>query len=183
VLIDGKNLKSLQLENYRQKVGYVGQEPILFNTTIRENIKFGNQKATDGEIISALKKARAYDFVSEKKEGLDLQVGTSGGQLSGGQKQRIAIARAFVKNPKILLFDEATSALDKQNEAKVQEAIDGIREELGHVTTIVIAHRLTTIINADKILVMKDGLIIEEGNHHTLLAEYPNGTYAKFFNE
>jgi ATP-binding cassette subfamily B (MDR/TAP) protein 1 len=99
--------------------------------------------------------------------------------LSGGQKQRIAIARAFIKNPKVLIFDEATSALDKKNEADVQKAIDNIRRELGSVTTIVIAHRLSTIRNADNILVMKKGKIIEIGNHDTLLRNYPNGTYAK----
>mmetsp|Transcript_9354 Transcript_9354/g.14181 ORF Transcript_9354/g.14181 Transcript_9354/m.14181 type:complete len:115 (-) Transcript_9354:2505-2849(-) len=110
-------------------------------------------------------------------------VGAQGGQLSGGQKQRLAIARAFVKQPKVLLFDEATSALDKKNEAKVQEAIDNIRVELGEVTTIVIAHRLTTIINADKILVMKKGLIVETGTHQSLLTDHPDGTYSKFFKQ
>jgi len=183
VMIDGNDLKRVNLQDFRKHVGYVGQEPVLFNTTIRENIKFGKEDASEKEIIEALKKARAYDFISQKKEGIDLMVGQAGGQLSGGQKQRVAIARAFVKNPRVLLFDEATSALDKKNEEKVQEAIDNIRVELGEVTTIVIAHRLTSIINSDKILVMKEGVIVEEGNHQSLLEDYPNGVYATFFKE
>ena len=114
------------------------------------------------------------------KDGINVNVGTSGSQLSGGQKQRIAIARAFIKKPKILLFDEATSALDKKNEKLVQEAIDRIRQSLGAVTTIVIAHRLSTIKGSDNILVMKHGELKEQGNHDALLENYPDGIYAKF---
>ncbi len=116
-------------------------------------------------------------------EGINTNVGTSGGQLSGGQKQRIAIARSFIKKPKILLLDEATSALDKKNEQEVQNAIDQIRQDLGSVTTIVIAHRLSTIRHADNIIVMNKGKIMEQGNHDALLKNYPSGLYAKFVSE
>lgn len=111
--------------------------------------------------------------------GINLSAGQAGGQLSGGQKQRIAIARAFIKRPRILIFDEATSALDKKNEADVQKSIDQIRKDLGEVTTVVIAHRLSTIKQADEILVMKKGKIVEIGNHDSLLKNYPDGTYAQ----
>ncbi len=116
-------------------------------------------------------------------EGINTNVGNAGGQLSGGQKQRIAIARAFIKIPKILLLDEATSALDKKNEREVQGAIDQIRKDLGSITTIVIAHRLSTIRHADNIIVMQKGKIIEQGNHNQLLQTYPDGLYAKFVKE
>lgn len=165
VLIDGVNIKELQLREYRQRVGYVGQEPVLFNTSIKENIKMGMPSATDEEIISALKKSNAWEFIEGRNEGIDLHVGAAGGQISGGQKQRVAIARAFIKQPRILIFDEATSALDKKNEAEVQASIDNIRRELGAVTTVVIAHRLSTIRNADKIIVLRKGKLTEEGNH------------------
>lgn len=117
------------------------------------------------------------------EQGINTNVGNAGGQLSGGQKQRIAIARAFIKKPKILLLDEATSALDKKNEQEVQAAIDNIRKDLGSITTIVIAHRLSTIRNADNIICMQKGKIIEQGNHEQLMTNYPNGLYAKFVRE
>jgi ATP-binding cassette subfamily B (MDR/TAP) protein 1 len=145
------------LREYRQKVGYVGQEPVLFNTTIKQNIKFGCPDVTDEQIKTALRKSNALEFIEKRAEGIDLHVGAAGGQISGGQKQRVAIARAFIKGPKILIFDEATSALDKKNEAEVQASIDAIRKELGAVTTVVIAHRLSTIRNADRIIVLKKG--------------------------
>ena len=117
------------------------------------------------------------------KDGIHTNVGNAGGQLSGGQKQRIAIARAFIKKPKILLLDEATSALDKRNEKEVQNAIDKIRQELGSATTIVIAHRLSTIRNADNIIVLQQGRIIEQGKHDEILSNYPQGLYSKFVKE
>ncbi len=117
------------------------------------------------------------------ENGIYTNVGNAGGQLSGGQKQRIAIARAFIKHPKILLLDEATSALDKKNEKEVQAAIDQIRQGLGSITTVVIAHRLSTIRHADNIIVMQKGKIIEQGNHEFLLSHYPNGLYSKFVKE
>jgi ATP-binding cassette subfamily B (MDR/TAP) protein 1 len=144
---------------------------VLFNTSIKENLLFGNPDATDEEIIEALKSSNAWSFIEKKmgKDGIHTNVGQAGGQLSGGQKQRIAIARAFIKKPKILLLDEATSALDKKNEKNVQAAIDQIRESLGAITTIVIAHRLSTIRDADNIVVLKNGVLCEVGNHESLL--------------
>ena len=119
ILIDDVPLKELNLRHFRRQVGYVSQEPILFNTSIRKNIQLGKHDATDEEIIEALKKTNAWEFVSKYDEGIDTNTGDKGGQLSGGQKQRVALARAFIKNPKMLIFDEATSALDKKNEAEV----------------------------------------------------------------
>ena len=139
----------------------------------------GKPDATDEEIINALQKTNAWEFVSRYPEGINTLVGSSGNQMSGGQKQRIALARAFIKKPRLLIFDEATSALDKKNEAEVQRAIDDMKKELGQVTSVVIAHRLSTIKNADKIIVLKSGNIVEIGNHKSLLADFPQGIYAK----
>lgn len=125
--------------------------------------------ATDEEIIAALKSCNAWEFVKNKEEKINMLVGSSGNQLSGGQKQRVALARSFIKKPKLMLFDEATSALDRKNEQEVQKAIEQIRKDMGQVTNVVIAHRLTTIKDADQILVMKKGKIIERGNHQELL--------------
>lgn len=183
IFIDGVNLKDVNLRNYRQQIGYVGQEPVLFNTSIKENIKMGKPNATDEEIKDALVKTNAWEFVSKNPKGMNAMVGVGGGQLSGGQKQRIALARAFIKKPSMLIFDEATSALDKRNEAEVQNAIDHMKQELGKaVTTIVIAHRLTTVRKADRIIVLKKGSIAEDGDHDSLLRDYPDGVYAKLAN-
>ena len=179
VFIDDVPLKSINLRNYRQQIGYVGQEPVLFNMTIAENIRMGKPDATDEEIETALRKTNAWDFISKYPNGMHTNAGAGGGQLSGGQKQRIALARAFVKKPRVLIFDEATSALDKVNEAEVQKAIDQMKLELGSVTTLVIAHRLSTIQKADRIIVMKKGKIVEDGDHASLLRDYPGGVYAK----
>ena len=160
-------------------VGYVGQEPVLFNTSVRENMKFSKPDATDDEIVEALKMANAWDFIGSI-EKLDMSVGPGGNQLSGGQKQRVAIARAFLKKPRILLLDEATSALDSVKEKKVQAAIDNYRKEVKGVTIVVIAHRLSTIRDADNIIVVKDGILVEQGNHEDLLKHYPSGVYAGF---
>lgn len=132
---------------------------------------FAKPDASDDEIVSALKAANAWDFIKKNlgEKGIDTQVGGSGGQLSGGQKQRIAIARAFLKKPRILLLDEATSALDKANELAIQDAIDTYKKTTGSITTIVIAHRLSTIRDADKIVVLKNGELVEMGNHESLL--------------
>ena len=139
----------------------------------------GKPDATDAEIEDALRKTNSWEFVCRYPNGINQNVGAGGGQLSGGQKQRIALARAFIKKPRVLIFDEATSALDKVNEAEVQKAIDQMRKELGSVTTLVIAHRLSTVKDSDRITVMKKGRIAEDGNHESLLANYPNGIYAK----
>lgn len=143
---------------------------------------FAKPDATDDEIKEALKAANAWGFIKTKMEekGIETIVGSSGSMLSGGQKQRIAIARAFLKKPKILLFDEATSALDKVNEKAVQDAIDSYRKQIGNITIIIIAHRLSTIRDADKIIVLKNGSLIEQGNHQQLLDQYPDGVYTGF---
>ncbi|KAL4426347.1 hypothetical protein ABPG74_006285 [Tetrahymena malaccensis] len=166
VTIDGYDVKSLDFRWLRNNVGYVGQEPVLFATTIRENLKFGKESATEEEMIQALKQANAWEFVSQLENQLDTFVGNAGSQISGGQKQRICIARAILKNPQILLLDEATSALDRKNEAMIQKTLDEISKGR---TTIVIAHRLTTIKNADEILVIDHGKLVEQGNYEQLI--------------
>ena len=183
ILVDGVPLKSINLRNYRQQIGYVGQEPALFNTTIKKNILMGKPDATDAEIEDALKKTNSWDFVSKYPKGMNESCGQGGNKLSGGQKQRIALARAFIKKPRVLIFDEATSALDKRNEAEVQKAIDDMKSQLGAVTTLVIAHRLSTIKQSDTIVVMKKGRIVEKGTHDSLLQDFPTGIYSKLVSE
>ncbi|PKI71827.1 hypothetical protein CRG98_007766 [Punica granatum] len=160
VLIDSVNLKKLQLKGIRQKIGLVSQEPILFLTSVRENIAYGKENATDAEIRTAIELANAAKFIDKLPKGLDTMVGEHGTQLSGGQKQRIAIARAILKNPRILLLDEATSALDIESEHIVQDALDNV---MANRTTVVVAHRLTTIRKTDIIAVAHQGKIIEHG--------------------
>ncbi|GMS92925.1 hypothetical protein PENTCL1PPCAC_15100, partial [Pristionchus entomophagus] len=166
ILLDGTSLRDLNIEYLRKTIGVVSQEPTLFDTTIEENIRFGNPDVTKQEMDDALKKANAYDFVKALPEGVKTLVGTRGTQLSGGQKQRIAIARALVRNPKILLLDEATSALDAHSERVVQQALENASRGR---TTFIVAHRLSTIRNADCILVFKDGVVVEKGRHEELI--------------
>jgi len=147
-------------------MGLVTQDAILFNDSIRNNIKLGKSEATDDEVIEALKIANAWEFVQELPQGLDTGIGDSGGKLSGGQKQRLSIARAVLKNPPIMILDEATSALDTESERIVQDALENM---MRNRTSIVIAHRLSTIQNADLIVVMQKGQIIEQGKHQELL--------------
>ena len=168
VLVGGNDVSTLNLSWLRSIIGIVSQEPVLFDTTIAENIGFGNKGATLEEIQTAAKNANAHNFIMDLPDGYDTQSGERGVQLSGGQKQRIAIARALVRNPKILLLDEATSALDTESEKIVQEALDKAREGR---TSIVIAHRLSTIYNADCIIVMKTGKVAEVGTHKELLSK------------
>ncbi|KAJ3619098.1 hypothetical protein MTP99_005885 [Tenebrio molitor] len=168
VTIDDKNIKNLNLTWLRNKIGVVGQEPALFAATIADNIKYGNQSATQDDIEKAAKKANAHDFIKSLPRGYNTLIGERGTQISGGQKQRIAIARALIREPKILLLDEATSALDTTSEAEVQAALDAIS---GECTTIIVAHRLSTIRNADRIVVVSEGKVVEEGDHAQLMAE------------
>ncbi|XP_074122726.1 ATP-dependent translocase ABCB1 isoform X2 [Sminthopsis crassicaudata] len=174
VTIDGQDIRTLNVRYLREITGVVSQEPVLFATTIAENIRYGREDVTMEEIEKAVKEANAYDFIMKLPHKFDTLVGERGAQLSGGQKQRIAIARALVRNPKILLLDEATSALDTESEAVVQVALDKAREGR---TTIVIAHRLSTIRNADVIAGFEDGVIVEQGNHDELMKQ--EGVYFK----
>ncbi|KAF9621424.1 hypothetical protein IFM89_021463 [Coptis chinensis] len=175
ITLDGVEIQKLKLNWLRQQMGLVSQEPILFNETIRTNISYGKQGgASEEEIIAATKAANAHNFISGLPQGYDTSVGERGVQLSGGQKQRIAIARAILKDPKILLLDEATSALDAESERVVQDALDRV---MVNRTTIVVAHRLSTIKGADVIAVVKSGVIAERGRHETLL-KITNGVYA-----
>ena len=166
ITIDGKDIKSLNLKWLRSRIGIVSQEPVLFNTTIAGNIRYGKEDATMIEIRQAAKNANAHNFIMQLPDGYNTHVGQRGSQLSGGQKQRIAIARALVKDPKILLLDEATSALDTESEKTVQDALDKAREGR---TTIVIAHRLSTIQTADVIASIDGGRVVEMGNHLELM--------------
>ena len=167
IQIDNQSIYGLTLDSLRQNIGIVQQDVFLFNGTIKSNVQYGNLNATDEEIIDACKKANLYDFIQTLENGLDTEIGERGVRLSGGQKQRISIARAFLKNPKILILDEATSALDNTTEMLIQSALDHLCEGR---TTIVVAHRLTTIKNADEILVISGGQIVERGSHEELLS-------------
>ncbi|XP_073533920.1 ATP-binding cassette sub-family B member 5-like isoform X5 [Phyllobates terribilis] len=166
IIVDGHDIRSLNVRHYREFIGVVSQEPILFGTSIRKNIKYGRENVTDEEIEAAAKEANAYDFIIALPEKFETLVGERGAQLSGGQKQRIAIARALVRNPKILLLDEATSALDTESESIVQAALDKVSKGR---TTIVIAHRLSTVWTADLIVVLQNGSVTEQGSHSALM--------------
>lgn len=172
--IDGINIKDMSLKSVRDLMGLVTQDSILFNDTIKNNIRLGNQSASDEEIIAALKVANAYEFVKDLPNGIETNIGDSGGKLSGGQKQRLSIARAVLKNPPIMILDEATSALDTESEKFVQIALENMMQNR---TSIVIAHRLSTIQKADLIVVMNKGEIVEQGTHDELLSL--KGTYSK----
>ncbi|CAL4887372.1 unnamed protein product [Urochloa decumbens] len=173
VALDGVDIRRLRLKWLRAQMGLVSQEPAMFAMSVRENILFGEEDATDDEVIAAAKAANAHNFISQLPQGYDTQVGERGAQMSGGQKQRIAIARAILRSPKILLLDEATSALDTESERIVQEALDVASKGR---TTIVVAHRLSTIRNADSIAVVQSGAVHELGSHSELIAK--NGMYS-----
>lgn len=173
IKIDGTSIYDLTLDSLRKNIGIVQQDVFLFNGTIKSNILYGNLNATDEEVIDACKKANLYDYIQTLENGLDSEIGERGVRLSGGQKQRISIARAFLKNPRILILDEATSALDNTTEMLIQNALNKLCEGR---TTIVVAHRLTTIKNADEILVISGGKIVEQGSHEELLQK-ESGAY------
>ena len=174
ILIDGKDIRDVRVKDLRSLIGNVNQEAILFNDTIFNNIAFGVEGATMEQVIAAARIANAHEFIMEKEDGYNTNIGDRGNKLSGGQRQRISIARAILKNPPILILDEATSALDTESERIVQEALDRL---MASRTTIAIAHRLSTIKNADEICVLHDGEIVERGRHEELIAL--NGYYKR----
>lgn len=175
ILLDQVEIQTFKLSWLRQQMGLVSQEPVLFNETIRSNIAYRKTGGfTEEDIIAAAKAANAHNFISSLPQGYETSVGERGVQLSGGQKQRIAIARTILKDPKILLLDEATSALDAESERVVQDALEGV---MVNRTTVVVAHRLGTIKNADVIAVVKNGVIAEEGKHERLM-KISGGAYA-----
>ena len=178
IKIDGVNIKDYDVKSLRKNIGIVPQETFLFSGTILQNIKYGKRDATFDEIKEAAKKANAHDFIENLEEGYNTEIGERGVKLSGGQKQRIAIARAILENPQILILDEATSALDNESEKLVQDALEKL---MGNKTTFVIAHRLTTIENSDKIVVLQQGEIKEIGTHTELLEK--NGLYRSLYNK
>jgi ATP-binding cassette, subfamily B, bacterial MsbA len=175
ILIDGIDIRDLKIHDLRELMGIVSQQPILFNTSFRENIAFGMDSYSMEDVENAARIAHAHEFITETEKGYDTPVGESGGKLSGGQRQRISIARAIMANPPILILDEATSALDTESERYVQEAILKLMENR---TSIVIAHRLSTIHHADYIMVIDDGRIVERGTHNELI-KIENGLYRK----
>lgn len=179
ILLDGFELHRYQIRWLRKQMGFVGQEPVLFNDTIRANIAYGNEEALDdhgseAEIIEAAKSANAHTFITSLHQGYNTIVGDRGVQLSGGQKQRIAIARAIIKQPQIFLLDEATSALDNESERVVKDAVDKLMVDR---TVIIVAHRLSTIKGADSIVVIQSGSVIQKGNHEELM-KIKDGPYA-----
>ncbi|MCY1574627.1 ABC transporter ATP-binding protein [Staphylococcus pettenkoferi] len=176
ITIDGHNLKEFLTGSLRHQIGLVQQDNVLFSDTIRENILLGKPDATEEEIVDAAKKANAHDFIMTLSDGYDTEVGERGVKLSGGQKQRISIARIFLNNPPIIILDEATSALDLESEAIIQDALNVLSRDR---TTLIVAHRLSTITHADKIVVMEDGQIVETGTHQELLEK--KGAYEHLF--
>ena len=177
ILIDGININDLSFKALRKSIGIVQQDVFLFNGSIKENILYGKLTATDEEVIEAAKRANIYDYIKSLPDGFDTQIGERGIKLSGGQKQRLSIARVFLKNPPILILDEATSALDNTTEILIQSALNELAKGR---TTIVVAHRLSTIKNATRIMVVNGGEIVEEGTHDELLNS--NGIYSKLYN-
>jgi len=176
ILVDGNNVKDFLTGSLRNQIGLVQQDNILFSDTVKENILLGRPDATDDEIVEAAKMANAHDFIMNLPEGYDTEVGERGVKLSGGQKQRLSIARIFLNNPPILILDEATSALDLESEAIIQEALDVLSKDR---TTLIVAHRLSTITHADKIVVMENGQIVETGTHQELIQK--QGAYEHLY--
>ncbi|HDJ6784640.1 TPA: SAV1866 family putative multidrug efflux ABC transporter [Staphylococcus aureus] len=176
ILIDGHNIKDFLTGSLRNQIGLVQQDNILFSDTVKENILLGRPTATDEEVVEAAKMANAHDFIMNLPQGYDTEVGERGVKLSGGQKQRLSIARIFLNNPPILILDEATSALDLESESIIQEALDVLSKDR---TTLIVAHRLSTITHADKIVVIENGHIVETGTHHELISK--QGAYEHLY--
>jgi len=176
ITLDGIDLRDIKISSLRRQIGIVLQDTYLFSGTLRENIMYGNPNATEDELLEAAIAANCHDFIMEMPHMYDTEIGERGTRLSGGQKQRLAIARAILRNPKILILDEATSALDTESERLIQEALDNLMKNR---TTFAIAHRLSTILNADQILVVEDGVITQAGRHEELLEQ--GGTYKRLY--
>jgi ABC-type multidrug transport system fused ATPase/permease subunit len=174
IVIDGTDVRDFKLKALRAAIGIVQQDSFLFSGSVRDNIAYGRPDATDEQVIDAAKAANAHGFISALPEGYESRLGERGVNLSGGQRQRLSIARAILKNPRILILDEATSALDSESESLVQEALDRLMKGR---TCFIIAHRLSTVRNVDRILVMQDGKLAESGRHEELLAR--DGIYAR----
>ena len=170
VTIDGLDVRDIELSSLRSKIGISLQEAVLFSGTIRDNIRYGRNDATDEEVVAAAKIAQAHEFITEFEDGYDSMVGQRGVNLSGGQKQRIAIARAILINPKILILDDSTSAVDVETEAEIEKALRVVMRDR---TSFVIAQRISTVLNADKILVLDNGKIAAEGDHKKLMETSP----------
>jgi ATP-binding cassette subfamily B protein len=177
ILLDGKNIKDIGLRSLRQNIGIVHQDVYLFADTVAENIRYGKPDASREAIIAAANQANAHDFILALPDGYDTDIGQRGVKLSGGQKQRLSIARVFLKNPPIIIFDEATSALDNESERAVQDSLEKLTDNR---TTLVIAHRLSTVRNAQRIVVLTDSGIEEQGTHETLIAS--GASYANLYN-
>jgi ATP-binding cassette, subfamily B, heavy metal transporter len=177
ISIDGQDIRDVTQHSLHMAIGVVPQDTVLFNDTIRYNIRYGRWEASDAEVEEAARLARIDDFIRRSPKGYDTEVGERGLKLSGGEKQRVAIARTILKEPPILLLDEATSALDSHTEREIQDALERVSENR---TTLVIAHRLSTIVGADEIIVLDEGVIVERGTHHQLLVQ--GGLYASMWN-
>ncbi|MNY30409.1 putative multidrug export ATP-binding/permease protein [compost metagenome] len=172
------DLRDLTLESLEAQIGVVTQEPFLFHTTIKENLRYAKPEATDAELVAACRSANIHEMIASLPEGYDTMVGERGYRLSGGEKQRLALARVILKSPRILILDEATSALDSHSEALIQAALTPLMQGR---TTVAIAHRLSTILHADQILVVDQGRIVEQGRHAELLVQ--GGLYARLYRE
>ena len=177
ILVDGVDIRDVTMASLRSQIAMVTQQTILFNDTVRNNIAYGDQQASEQQVLEAARAAHAYAFIQALPNGYDTMIGEGGARLSGGQRQRISIARAILKNAPILILDEATSALDTESEHEVQKALENLMKDR---TTLVIAHRLSTIKNADRIIVIKDGVIIEQGTHDSLISQ--KGEYEMLYN-